>query len=418
MSITLVQSKPAQRTGSGSGNVVFTSNVTAGNLLVFCASAWVGGTQPTISAGTDSQGNTWYVADQGANTSAGEKQNGGITYCIAGSSGALTYYPTITGTLYAEFTLNEFSSTDGWPAAPLDVHSPNSGSSTTPTSGATGAKSGNGGVVVGVFCGDISASAGIDLPTGFTNILLQQSNSATINASHDYKTITSGDTASENVSWGTLSSSGPWAASVAFFKDNSTSGPIDTPITVDTNTSFAFSPQSITLTLSQYALTVDANTAFVFSPQDIILVGNNNYTLPVDASTNVTFTAGSVLFTITTIEGADTTLVFSGQDIILTAGVAFTLAVTEATPAFTLSSVTLTWVDNVALVVATASMAITGQAVGFSEGFGTASLGVDSVNLTISSQSVNLLRSLPSGSGDVSPRTLRYRLKYGHHYRR
>lgn len=90
-------------------DIAFTSNVTAGSLLICCireGSAPSG--DPVL---TDTRGNTWAVAQRSARNT--------VLYAVNGSSGACTVTINATGTTSTRAVVLEFSGT--WPTNPLDT---------------------------------------------------------------------------------------------------------------------------------------------------------------------------------------------------------------------------------------------------------------------------------------------------------
>jgi len=96
----------------------------------------------------------------------------------------------------------------------------NTGTSAAPATNASGTLSGANNFVVGAM---VSQFGGIDLPSGFTNMYLDNSTSGAPPNSHDYQVVSS--TSSITISWGTVDVSGDWAAVGAVFPDAATGQP-------------------------------------------------------------------------------------------------------------------------------------------------------------------------------------------------
>lgn len=100
-----------QSTGQGFDNstsarsLAFTSNVTAGNLLLAWVSTYGIGADRTVSL-TDTQGNTWILAGYAATVNATRIS---LWYCRAGTSGPCTVTFTPSATVYSGFGLQEYS---------------------------------------------------------------------------------------------------------------------------------------------------------------------------------------------------------------------------------------------------------------------------------------------------------------------
>lgn len=88
------------------------------------------------------------------------------------------------------------------------------GTSDTPATSASGTLTQTDNFVLGAL---MAQFGGIDLPTGFTNLYLDNSTAAVPPNSHDYDNVSS--TSSVTISWGTLAASSEWAAVGAVYKD-------------------------------------------------------------------------------------------------------------------------------------------------------------------------------------------------------
>jgi len=177
------------------------------------------------------------ASPDGANTVAGASGN---SYSLAfqsplrtefdGSSRAFLYYSRVSsgGT---SITIDTTSlSAAYWSAAAIEVTGlasssvlditpvTNQGTGQNPTTGPAGPTVTDKTIAVGVLCaiGAVS-NAGIDVPTGYTNVGVQQDSASSIGFSMDYKILSS--VGSETVSWGTLEGGNDsYTCGVAFFK--------------------------------------------------------------------------------------------------------------------------------------------------------------------------------------------------------
>ena len=94
------------------------------------------------------------------------------------------------------------------------------GTSDTPATSASGTLTQADNFVIGALMAQFGS---IDLPTGFTNLYLDDSTAGVPPNSHDYDNVSS--TSSVTISWGTLAASSEWAAVGAVYKDASASPP-------------------------------------------------------------------------------------------------------------------------------------------------------------------------------------------------
>jgi len=86
--------------GEGVSSLAFSSNVTAGDLLI-CAAAVYGNSNSYPITMSDSQGNTWTVVATQLNSATGAYYGVAIGFAIAGSTGACTVSAALTGGSFA-----------------------------------------------------------------------------------------------------------------------------------------------------------------------------------------------------------------------------------------------------------------------------------------------------------------------------
>lgn len=136
-------------------------------------------------------------------------------YLHNNSAGAKTITVSFTGPAFA----NVYGDVQAHEISGLQNTTPiaktNSGTSTSPSTGATSAL---GQAANFVLAQMMAADAGIDLPTNFTNIRLDNDTSGNPPNSVDYRVIN--DASALTVSWGTIATSVGWAAGVAVYPDN------------------------------------------------------------------------------------------------------------------------------------------------------------------------------------------------------
>lgn len=136
MSITLVQSNSSHPAGTP-GTCAFSTNVTAGNLLLIGIN-W--GNSTGTYAITDTLGNTW-TQFPSVPTGISGLNDLNAFWTVSASSGANTVTATISGggAHGLRLAVYEYSSTTGWPANPVD----GTGNKSSSLSGVTTANPGN-----------------------------------------------------------------------------------------------------------------------------------------------------------------------------------------------------------------------------------------------------------------------------------
>lgn len=202
-----------------SGNVdsislIFGANNVAGNFISADAGWFTfnSDADPTSGNTTDTR-NTYALDVFKVNGSAREGQWSAKN--IGAGANTVVINPPGTG-LYIGAVAAEFSGIDT--TAPLRTSGSNSGTSDTPTSGNTAAATAaSGDLRIGCLSVTSGSGAlGIDLPSGDTNLHIQQDANNDQGFSADYQILASGGT--QNVSWGTTTdAAGLWAASVAVY---------------------------------------------------------------------------------------------------------------------------------------------------------------------------------------------------------
>ncbi|MCC7126458.1 MAG: hypothetical protein IT178_16530 [Acidobacteria bacterium] len=258
---TLVQSSTAvEFFGDASSKNLSLTGVTSGNsILVAVSLAVYTSTEPVISVsdGTSYQNDyeVWF-------NPATERKKVALFRLHGVSSGSKTITVSFTGPSSA----NVYGAMRAYEVSGLANSAPDktmsaTGTSTTPATPSSGTLTQANNFVIGAM---MSEKAGIDLPSGFTNLYLDDSTSAVPPNSHDYKNVSS--TSSLSVAWGTLSSSGDWAAVAAVYKDASsvsvTDVDTDETITADqtnvvvTGTGFGSSQGAGTVTIRQGSTSV------------------------------------------------------------------------------------------------------------------------------------------------------------------
>lgn len=187
------------------------TGVTAGNTLVLAITGFR--TTSALPTSVSDGVNTWTLV---ANLSYASATNKALIYLAANVAGGNT---TVSATWASNFLgtahLSEWSGAD--PIYPGDLISTRTGTDTAPSSNATGAANYEGSVALALL--GISSSPnnpiGIDLPSGYTNIHVEQNGADYDGFSLDYKVLTS--QSSENPNWGTTTS-GSWGSVVFILK--------------------------------------------------------------------------------------------------------------------------------------------------------------------------------------------------------
>lgn len=188
--------------------------VGAGNSVLVCVGLTVfEATEPTITVSDGAS----YTEDVAVWLSSGvEKKKIAIHRLHNSSGGAKTINVSFTGpaaaNVYGAMAAHEVSGLDN--LSP-DKTMSGSGASLTPATSASGALTQSANFVIGAV---MTQWAGIDLPSGFTNLYLDDLTSGVPPNSHDYKTTAS--TSSVTIDWGTLDvDGGNWVAVGAVYRD-------------------------------------------------------------------------------------------------------------------------------------------------------------------------------------------------------
>ena len=219
--------KKATNRGSGvnSFDLIFGSDVTAGNFLVACYSPWLSGGTSNV---TPTGGGTWNTTT----APSSNDWNAYICYAMNVTGGPTTVTVDYGTAFYIAGSVAEFSGVET--SGALDqqqVNSHSAGSDTTPDVGPTGTLAQADELVVACLAvAGSDTSAGIDActingsGTGVTNIHVEQDAMNYTGHSSDYF-ITSG-TGAITAAWGTVDASDAfWAAKVATFRASSGSTP-------------------------------------------------------------------------------------------------------------------------------------------------------------------------------------------------
>ena len=211
--------KTSRITGSSvdSASGSFSSLPSAGNFIVVGISVFNSSADLPAGCVTDNQGNTYTRAVRGPVHATNTVPAIFYAENIGSPSGTFTVTVDPSGTgNYIEFSAAEFSAMAT--SSSLDKTQTNEGDSATPTSGTTAATTQADELVLAVLAtGNSSSALGIDLPSGFTNITINQDESATVGHSFDYQIIAA--TGTQLADWGSVVvSNDPWSACIATFK--------------------------------------------------------------------------------------------------------------------------------------------------------------------------------------------------------
>ncbi len=193
--------------------------MSAGNsIIVACAVGVFTSTEPVF---TFNDGNAytedvsvWFGAATGQRSKAVIYRYHNVT------GGAKTIAGAFTGpaaaNVYGAMRAYEVSGLfDGAPDKTMSA----TGTGTAPATSASGTLTQADNFVIGAM---MSQFSGIDLPSGFTNLYLDDATSGAPPSSHDYRTVAS--TSSVTISWGTLDVSGDWVGVGAVYKDVAVGG--------------------------------------------------------------------------------------------------------------------------------------------------------------------------------------------------
>ncbi len=249
------------------------TGVTAGNTLLLAITGYRAGTAlPTsVSDGT----NTWTLV---ADLSYAGATNKALLYVAKNVAGGnVTVTATWAGNFLGTAHLSEWSGAD--PIYPGDLLVTRTGTSTTPLSNATGICNYDGSVAIALV--GITSSPnnpiGIDTPSGYTNLHIEQDGANYEGFSLDYKLLPS--RASENPSWGTTTS-GSWGSIVYVLKPPS---PGVNLVQSAINRSVAASSISVTLNGVTEGNLLVAHLSYIGpssppAPPDTFGDGTNTYT--------------------------------------------------------------------------------------------------------------------------------------------
>lgn len=217
---TVVQSSAAvEFLGDAASKDLSLTGVTSGNtILVAVSLAVFTSAEPTITV----DDGTPYTNDiEVWLNPATERKKVAIFRLHNVSAGAKTITVSFSGpssaNVYGAMAAHEVSGLQN--AAPDKTMSA-TGTSTTPVTSASGVLTQANNFVIGAV---MAQFAGIDLPSGYTNLYLDDLTSGVPPNSHDYDNVSS--TSSVTISWGTLAASSDWAAVGAVYKDASASPP-------------------------------------------------------------------------------------------------------------------------------------------------------------------------------------------------
>jgi hypothetical protein len=197
MAIVLVQSTIAVVVGSQSTNLAYTSNLTAGSLLVMAEVAFAGsGGNAASGTPTDTRSHTWSGAR--ANYAPINASNAGrIWYVPAASSGTCTVTNTIIGSVGVDQTLaiSEWSGAHASPLGAAGEQGDGTGTGTAVATGTTGTLAQADELIVGwVSHTGADTTIAHDAADGFATLQENEGGSANMPLNVQYK-ITSATTA-------------------------------------------------------------------------------------------------------------------------------------------------------------------------------------------------------------------------------
>lgn len=218
---TLVQSSSAiEFLGDAASKNLSLTGVTAGNsILVPVSLAVFTSAEPTITVSDGVSYNEdiaiWYAA------APSERKKVAIFRLHNVSAGSKTITVSFSGPGFA----NVYGAMRAYEVSGLENAAPDktmsaTGTSDTPATSASGTLTQTDNFILGALMAQFGS---IDLPTGFTNLYLDDSTAGVPPNSHDYDNVSS--TSSVTISWGTLAASSDWAAVGAVYKDASASPP-------------------------------------------------------------------------------------------------------------------------------------------------------------------------------------------------
>lgn len=204
---------------AGAGNTVTltvpAAGVAEGDLIIIGGGRSFATAEGSIASIADTQGNT-YTVDEVEST--GSAFCASIASCVVGAGKALVSGNTIvvtfngTGAVLAACA-HVFTAPDGWESPPLDLTADAGGTSTTPSSGATGTTSQADELVVGGFSWAV-ANSWFEKGSGYTSLSgVQGSGDRKVDIEYKVVSGTGAQTAD-----GTLNVSTQWNAIVATYK--------------------------------------------------------------------------------------------------------------------------------------------------------------------------------------------------------
>lgn len=212
---TVVQSSTAvEFLGDAASKNLSLTGVTAGNSIIVPVSLAVfTSTEPVISANDGSA----YTEDVAVwfSGAPSERKKVAIFRLHNVSAGSKTITVSFTGPAFA----NVYGAMRAYEVGGLENAAPDktmsaTGTSSTPATSASGTLTQANNFVIGAT---MTQWSGIDLPSGYTNLYLDDLTSGVPPNSHDYVNVAS--TSSVTISWGTLSASSDWAAVGAVYAD-------------------------------------------------------------------------------------------------------------------------------------------------------------------------------------------------------
>lgn len=220
--ITRVQTESATVDGATNFSDAFTSNVSAGSLIVVSAARWQSGNNTlyvagnlTKTAGTATIG-TPVLEYSGAPGGSSTAQVVGQWSVLVTGSGSLTLQVAHSGTAYGSIFMAEYTGT--WDGTRTEDTSSATGAGSPADSG--NATSAGAAVFVGSYTSGVGTNSAITQDAAFTLIAEDESGSDRIEHSFIERIVATGTT--DSASWTTAGSD--WAAGVVVYKESGGGG--------------------------------------------------------------------------------------------------------------------------------------------------------------------------------------------------
>ena len=226
MAISVVQVSTLGVYGDSlTGTTAFTNPPTAGNAIIYMEAH--NDSSEASSSYTVSDGHNAYTQDLNNSHISGLQEVGiGSTLNLPSGLGALTLtFTRSAGTAADSIGGLVAIEVSGLATSAFDAHSVNDATSTTPTTGATGTLAQGSELLIAIVGANSSLTGATVPPTGGPGTFTSLNEITGYFGFYQmaYQIQTTGTTA-VNVSWGTISSSNFWVASVATYKGQLASG--------------------------------------------------------------------------------------------------------------------------------------------------------------------------------------------------